>query len=269
MKSTSDSLHYFMILLVYTVFLVLIIQNQSNLLILGLSIIYIATFYILYRFKAMGIGDVFVMLWLSPPFIYWSLYHSGYGISPVAIFLPAAFMFGLFVSEIYAGYLLYRNGRKLRGVFLFLLSIATLSFSYLLVKSFLLIDPSTFFNSMIGLLLSYAIFYALGKRAENYLYFTRSVDELVEGDWVLEISIKGSCELSEDFKREFKIIQEGDGEIKISLRTPALNKKQMELLKELEQKGCKVEVWVKEGFPFVPAMFLSILSIVLVSYSII
>ena len=112
--------------------------------------------------------------------------------------------------------------------------------------SIALVIASLFFNPELRILililalivLVYPYLIILTREVEKkILTYRMKVNKLTEGDWIIK-----------DVKIGNKLIY--------SRKNPGVTKKQIDLLKKLRIK----EVLVKEGIPFVPAIFLGVLS---------
>jgi len=260
-KAVPDSINYFA--LVFTFFLAIhnFISHQiipKNIL---FSLAILIFFFILFSFKMMAIGDVFLMLWLS--------YYLGFmNVLPLLEFLIFTFLSGFLVSLAYSMYILKQNKQPIKLVFasLVLTTIAIIDLVYLYK-----IDPLNFQLYLISVLLilfSYVLFKREENKVKELLIFTRTPNELVEGDWV-EVPIKVKeipKNLEDEVKKYFSIEKKSYFELipkeNLLYGSKGLSKKQIEILQALG-KECDIKIRVKEGFPMVPAILLGYLLAIL------
>ena len=173
-KSVDDIVIY--ILLVFNVFyfLYLIIQNiyPENLIFSYLILLF---FVLLYLFRLLAIGDLFIFFSIFFLLSFFSPYK-------MLLFLFYLVLFGFIFHNIEA-IKIYKENRK--KYYISILNIILILISIYFINLFLL-----YFNiyylliSLIFVYIPYFLFRYISKDLEEKLTFIRNVNELVEGDWI-------------------------------------------------------------------------------------
>jgi len=294
-KSVSDVIHYLSLIFSFSFIITSIIYDFLPMNIF-FGYLLLLMFVILYIFRLLAIGDLYMMFFL----FYFLSYQS---LNSIIKFLIGLSFFGSLMQAIEAIKIYYRK-RDYKKMNIFVLS----SFLILISLTLFLYSLNDIINrfnlfliSILLLMFPLIVFKIYEKEIRESLTFKRKVDELVEGDWIEgEIEIK-DLNLLDELKKNFLVIEK-DGKyfikfdkydikkklyillisifpmvflnnqvlfiisilISILILTIkhdyffegelGLSKKQIEVLK----KALKDEEFiVKEGAPFIPAIFLS------------
>jgi len=199
--------------------------------------IYFGAGYLLYKAGAWGGGDVKLAAALGA--LFGPMEQISIWPTPFSFWLNAL-LFGAIFGIIGMLVLLFKNRKailpklkqkKILAIFLLLLvTFISLSIFSVLIKQLILLS----FVSLLGLFLF--LFKSFEKEC---LYKKIRPSSLVEGDWVVdEINIDGICYQPKKIGVEASDIEN---------------------LKKLEKEGKLLEVNVKDGIPYVPAMFAALL----------
>jgi len=298
-KSVDDIVIY--ILLVFNVFyfLYLIIQNiySENLIFSYLILLF---FVLLYLFRLLAIGDLFIFFSIFFLLSFFSPYK-------MLLFLFYLVLFGFIFHNIEA-IKIYKENRK--KYYISILNITLILISIYFINLFLL-----YFNiyylliSLIFVYIPYFLFRYISKDLEEKLTFIRNVNELVEGDWI-EDGIEVNNIKKEDREILIKYFDIYENENKYILKFKSnnklinsiiilfivilplifyfldeiffyysmsfiiifyhifqnklfigrfgLSKEEINILKKLGEYN-DIKVKVKEGAPFIPPIFLSLI----------
>jgi len=258
-KAVSDIINYFMT--IYTIFLAVYLYFKLNILppniIIALCVLLF--FLVLFLLKALAIGDLFLMLWLS--------YYIGF-LDSIRIlqFVLFSFLTGYIIAIIYSLFICYRaNRNKCEIVISFILGLIGYLLTIYLYKK-LIMDITLLILSMINLLGSFVVFKHIEPFIKDKLIFKRSPKLLVEGDWIEEPIVVNDLpdNIEKKIEQLFEITKNKDKGYLLVPRESlfygkkGLSKEQIEVLNELS-KYTPVIVSVREGFPFVPALFIGYL----------
>ena len=195
---------------------------------------------VMYYSRQWGGGDakLFMAIGIALPYFPEKLSFLNPNISAnfLLIIFINTLLFGFVYGMGYITYLYYKNKLKIKFK----------AKRHFLLMSIALVIASLFFNPELRILililalivLVYPYLIILTREVEKkILTYRMKVNKLTEGDWIIK-----------DVKIGNKLIY--------SRKNPGVTKKQIDLLKKLRIK----EVLVKEGIPFVPAIFLGVLS---------
>jgi hypothetical protein len=298
-KSVDDIIIYILLIFNVFYFLYLIIQNiyPENLIFSYLILLF---FVLLYLFRLLAIGDLFIFFSIFFLLSFFSLYK-------MLLFLFYLVLFGFIFHNIEA-IKIYKENRK--KYYISILNIILILISIYFINIFLL-----YFNiyylliSLIFVYIPYFLFRYISKDLEEKLTFIRNVNELVEGDWI-EDGIEVNNIKKEDreilikyfdiyenenkyilkFKRNNKLINSIiilfivilplifyflNGiffyysmpfiiifyhifQNKLFIGRFGLSKEEINILKKLGEYN-DIKVKVKEGAPFIPPIFLSLI----------
>ncbi|EOD42380.1 putative membrane protein [Candidatus Nanobsidianus stetteri] len=298
-KSVDDIIIYILLIFNVFYFLYLIIQNiyPENLI---FSYFILLFFVLLYLFRLLAIGDLYIFFSIFFLLSFFSLYK-------MLLFLFYLVLFGFIFHNIEA-IKIYRENRK--KYYISIINIILILISIYFINLFIL-----YFNiyylliSLIFVYIPYFLFRYISKDMEEKLTFIRNVNELVEGDWI-EDGIEVNNIKKEDkeilvkyfdiyenenkyilkFKRNNKLINSIIilfiiiiplifyflNEIffyysviliiifyhifqnKLFIGRFGLSKEEINILKKLGEYN-DIKVKVKEGAPFIPPIFLSLI----------
>ena len=173
-KSVDDIIIYILLIFNVFYFLYLIIQNiySENLIFSYLILLF---FVLLYLFRLLAIGDLYIFFSIFFLLSFFSPYK-------MLLFLFYLVLFGFIFHNIEA-IKIYRENRKKYYISIF--NIVLILISIYFINLFIL-----YFNiyylliSLIFVYIPYFLFRYISKDLEEKLTFIRSVNELVEGDWI-------------------------------------------------------------------------------------
>lgn len=231
-KEVSDSLNYTMILISSSLILLDFFNNFNfnNLINRLLSFIfYLGISYLFLIKKFWGGGDLKITLWLS---LFFSKIRDAF------LYFIILMISGGIIGGLYSVYMVIKNRKRIK--------IENLKKkSHIIFLTFPFIIISIFLGNYLMLLLYLfiLILFISTVVSEDLFIVERSVNELVEGDW-----------LAEDIIYNGKVI--------ISKEKPYIDKEDIELLKKLKIKKVKI----REGIPFVPAFLISYIIYLLYDY---
>jgi hypothetical protein len=298
-KSVDDIIIYILLIFNVFYFLYLIIQNiyPENLIFSYLILLF---FVLLYLFRLLAIGDLFIFFSIFFLLSFFSLYK-------MLLFLFYLVLFGFIFHNIEA-IKIYKENRK--KYYISILNIILILISIYFINLFLL-----YFNiyylliSLIFVYIPYFLFRYISKDLEEKLTFIRNVNELVEGDWI-EDGIEVNNIKNEDKEILIKYFDIYENENKYILKFKSnnklinsiiilfivilplifyflneiffyysmpfiiifyhifqnklfigrfgLSKEEINILKKLGEYN-DIKVKVKEGAPFIPPIFLSLI----------
>jgi len=298
-KSVDDIIIY--ILLIFNVFYFsyLIVQNiyPINLIFSYLILLF---FILLYLFRLLAIGDLYIFFSIFFLLSFFSLYK-------MLLFLFYLVLFGFIFHNIEA-IKIYKENRKKYYISIFNI-ISILASIYFINIFFLYLNIYYLLISLIFIYTSYFLFRYISSDLEKRLTFIRNVNELVEGDWI-EDEIELNSIKEEDRKiltKYFDIYEKNNKYIlkfknntklvnsfiiliiatlplifyllnevffyyfipfiiifyhifqnKLFIGRFGLSKEEINILKKLEEYN-DIKVKVKEGAPFIPPIFLSLM----------
>jgi len=173
-KSVDDIIIYILLIFNVFYFLYLIIQSiyPENLIFSYLILLFFA---LLYLFRLLAIGDLFIFFSICFLLSFFSPYK-------MLLFLFYLVLFGFIFHNIEA-IKIYKENRK--KYYISILNIILILISIYFINLFLL-----YFNiyylliSLIFVYVPYFLFRYMSKDMEKKLIFIRNVNELVEGDWI-------------------------------------------------------------------------------------
>jgi hypothetical protein len=298
-KSVDDIIIYILLIFNVFYFLYLIIQNiyPENLIFSYLILLF---FVLLYLFRLLAIGDLFIFFSIFFLLSFFSPYK-------MLLFLFYLVLFGFIFHNIEA-IKIYKENRK--KYYISVLNIILILISIYFINLFLL-----YFNiyylliSLIFVYTPYILFRYISKDLEEKLTFIRNVNELVEGDWI-EDGIEVNNIKKEDKEILIKYFDIYENENKYILKFKSnnklinsiiilftvilplifyflneiffyysmlfiiifyhifqnklfigrfgLSKEEINILKKLGEYN-DIKVKVKEGAPFIPPIFLSLI----------
>jgi len=298
-KSVDDIIIYILLIFNVFYFLYLIIQNiyPENLIFSYLILLFFA---LLYLFRLLAIGDLFIFFSIFFLLSFFSPYK-------MLLFLFYLVLFGFIFHNIEA-IKIYKENRK--KYYISILNIILISISIYFINLFFL-----YFNiyylliSLIFVYMPYFLFRYISKDLEEKLTFIRNVNELVEGDWI-EDGIEVNNIKKEDREILIKYFDIYENENKYILKFKSnnklinsiiilfivilplifyflneiffyysmpfiiifyhifqnklfigrfgLSKEEINILKKLGEYN-DIKVKVKEGAPFIPPIFLSLI----------
>jgi len=298
-KSVDDIIIY--ILLIFNVFYFsyLIVQNiyPINLIFSYLILLF---FILLYLFRLLAIGDLYIFFSIFFLLSFFSLYK-------MLLFLFYLVLFGFIFHNIEA-IKIYKENRKKYYIPIFNI-ISILASIYFINIFFLYLNIYYLLISLIFIYVPYFLFRYISSDLEKSLTFIRNVNELVEGDWI-EDEIELNSIKEEDRKiltKYFDIYEKNNKYIlkfknniklvnsfiiliiatlplifyllnevffyysipfiiifyhifqnKLFIGRFGLSKEEINILKKLEEYN-DIKVKVKEGAPFIPSIFLSLM----------
>ncbi|MEM1687882.1 MAG: hypothetical protein QXM04_00610 [Nanopusillaceae archaeon] len=214
-KSVSDSIHYFLIIFafsitIYNLYIGNLPQNSF------LSYLILIFFFLMYLLKFLAIGDLYIMFSLF-------FFLSNFSFQQIFKFLIMLAVGGSIVHGFEALKIFYRN-KEFKNLFFIIFSILSsliAGIMYLISFSNFLEKYPLFFLSSLLFLVSATILKIYENRLKKELTFERTIDELVEGDWIEnELFINEIPEnLSKDFEENFFLEKKEKGYI-IKLKNP-------------------------------------------------
>jgi len=294
-KSVSDIIHYLSLIFSFSFIITSIIYDFLPVNIF-FGYLLLLVFVILYIFRLLAIGDLYIMFFL----FYFLSYQN---LNNIIKFLIGLSFFGSLMQSIEAIKVYYKKrSYKKMVVFISSFFLILMSLSLFLYSLDDIINRfNLFLISIFLLMFPLVTFKVYEKEIKDSLTFKRKADELVEGDWVEgEIEIKDPNFLDE-LKKNFLVVEK-DGKyfikfdkynvkknfyillisifpiiffnnqilfiisilISILILTVkhdyffegelGLSRKQIEILKKVFKDE---EFTVREGAPFIPAIFLS------------
>jgi len=298
-KSVDDIIIYILLIFNVFYFLYLIIQNiyPENLIFSYLILLF---FSLLYLFRLLAIGDLFIFFSIFFLLSFFSPYK-------MLLFLFYLVLFGFIFHNIEA-IKIYKENRKkyyisILNIILILISIYFINLFFLYFNIYYLLI------SLIFIYIPYFLFRYISKDLEEKLTFIRNVNELVEGDWI-EDGIEVNNIKKEDKEILIKYFDIYENENKYILKFKSnnklinsiiilfivilplifyflneifffysmpfiiifyhifqnklfigrfgLSKEEINILKKLGEYN-DIKVKVKEGAPFIPPIFLSLI----------
>ena len=298
-KSVDDIIIYILLIFNVFYFLYLIIQNiyPKNLIFSYLILLFFA---LLYLFRLLAIGDLYIFFSIFFILSFFSLYK-------MLLFLFYLVLFGFIFHNIEA-IKIYKENRKkycisILNIILILISIYFINLFFLYFNIYYLLI------SLIFVYIPYFLFRYISKDLEEKLTFIRNVNELVEGDWI-EDGIEVNNIKKEDREIVIKYFDIYENENKYILKFKSnnklvnsiiilfivilplifyflneiffyysmpfiiifyhifqnklfigrfgLSKEEINILKKLGEYN-DIKVKVKEGAPFIPPIFLSLI----------
>ena len=302
-KSVDDIIIYILLIFNVFYFLYLIIQNiyTGNLIFSYLILLF---FVLIYLFRLLAIGDLFIFFSIFFLLSFFSLYK-------MLLFLFYLVLFGFIFHNIEA-IKVYKENRK--KYYISIINIILILISIYFINLFLL-----YFNiyylliSLIFIYIPYFLFRYISKDLEEKLTFIRNVNELVEGDWI-EDGIEVNNIKKEDREILIKYFDIYENENKYILKFKSnnklinsiiilfiaiiplifyflngiffyysmpfiiifyyifqnklfigrfgLSKEEINILKKLGEYN-DIKVKVKEGAPFIPPIFLSLILLII------
>jgi hypothetical protein len=298
-KSVDDIIIYILLIFNVFYFLYLIIQNiyPENLIFSYLILLFFA---LLYLFRLLAIGDLFIFFSIFFLLSFFSPYK-------MLLFLFYLVLFGFIFHNIEA-IKIYKENRK--KYYISILNIILISISIYFINLFFL-----YFNiyylliSLIFVYIPYFLFRYISKDLEEKLTFMRSVNELVEGDWIEDgIEVNNIKEEDKEILIKYFDIYENENKYILKFKSNnklinsiiilfivilplifyflneiffyysmpfiiifyhifqnklfigrfGLSKEEINILKKLGEYN-DIKVKVKEGAPFIPPIFLSLI----------
>ena len=298
-KSVDDIVIYILLIFNVFYFLYLIIQNiyPENLIFSYLILLF---FVLLYLFRLLAIGDLFIFFSIFFLLSFFSPYK-------MLLFLFYLVLFGFIFHNIEA-IKIYKENRK--KYYISILNITLILISIYFINLFLL-----YFNiyylliSLIFVYIPYFLFRYISKDLEEKLTFIRNVNELVEGDWIEdEIEVNNIKKEDREILIKYFDIYENENRYILKFKSNnklinsiiilfivilplifyfldeiffyysipfiiifyhifqnklfigrfGLSKEEINILKKLGEYN-DIKVKVKEGAPFIPPIFLSLI----------
>lgn len=298
-KSVDDIIIYILLIFNVFYFLYLIIQNiyPENLIFSYLILLF---FVLLYLFRLLAIGDLFIFFSIFFLLSFFSPYK-------MLLFLFYLVLFGFIFHNIEA-IKIYKENRK--KYYISILNIILILISIYFINLFLL-----YFNiyylliSLIFVYIPYFLFRYISKDLEEKLTFIRNVNELVEGDWIEdEIEVNNIKKEDREILIKYFDIYENENKYILKFKSNnklinsiiilfivilplifyfldeiffyysipfiiifyhifqnklfigrfGLSKEEINILKKLGEYN-DIKVKVKEGAPFIPPIFLSLI----------
>ena len=298
-KSVDDIIIYILLIFNVFYFLYLIIQNiyPENLIFSYLILLF---FVLLYLFRLLAIGDLFIFFSIFFLLSFFSPYK-------MLLFLFYLVLFGFIFHNIEA-IKIYKENRK--KYYISILNITLILISIYFINLFLL-----YFNiyylliSLIFVYIPYLLFRYISKDLEEKLTFIRNVNELVEGDWIEdEIEVNNIKKEDREILIKYFDIYENENKYILKFKSNnklinsiiilfivilplifyflneiffyysipfiiifyhifqnklfigrfGLSKEEINILKKLGEYN-DIKVKVKEGAPFIPPIFLSLI----------
>ena len=173
-KSVDDIIIYILLIFNVFYFLYLIVQNiyPGNFI---FSYYILLFFTLLYLFRLLAIGDLFIFFSIFFLLSFFSLYK-------ILLFLFYLVLFGFIFHNIEA-IKIYKENRKRYYISIF--NIISILVSIYFINLFVLyFDIYYLLISLIFIYIPYFLFRYISKDLEEKLTFMRNVNELVEGDWI-------------------------------------------------------------------------------------
>ncbi|NAZ26008.1 MAG: hypothetical protein GU343_00490 [Nanoarchaeota archaeon] len=298
-KSVDDIIIYILLIFNVFYFLYLIIQNiyPENLIFSYLILLFFA---LLYLFRLLAIGDLFIFFSIFFLLSFFSPYK-------MLLFLFYLVLFGFIFHNIEA-IKIYKENRKkyyisILNIILILISIYFINLFFLYFNIYYLLI------SLIFVYIPYFLFRYISKDLEEKLTFIRNVNELVEGDWIEdEIEVNNIKKEDREILIKYFDIYENENKYILKFKSNnklinsiiilfivilplifyflneiffyysmpfiiifyhifqnklfigrfGLSKEEINILKKLGEYN-DIEVKVKEGAPFIPPIFLSLI----------
>jgi len=205
-------------------------------------LIFLGVSMIAYYTRQWGGGDakLFIALGIAMPYYpsELSIFNPNLNVDFMLILVFNILLSGFVYGIGYLVYLMIRNKNKLKklnlrvNIFYFLLPLAIM-----ILSLFFSDEPRILLLMLAFLVLIYPYLTRIVKFAEmEIMTYPLRVDKLTEGDWVVE----------DVYHKNDKVY---------SRKSPGVTKEQIELFKKYRIKN----VMVREGIPFVPAIFLGVL----------
>lgn len=205
-KSVSDIIHYLLLVFAFSIatYNLLIGNVNGNYLYAYFILIF---FFLMYLFKFLAIGDLYIMFSLL-------FFLSNLNFQQILVFFIMLAIFGAVFHSIEAIKIFYKN-KEIKNLFfvtvaMILSILAGILFSIIFKN--IMEMYNLFLISSFLLLISTIILKLYEEKIKKELTFERSVDELVEGDWVEnEIKVKNIPEeLLEEISKNFVLEKKGD-----------------------------------------------------------
>ncbi|MEM4757833.1 MAG: hypothetical protein QW184_01630 [Nanopusillaceae archaeon] len=198
-KSVSDIIHYLLLVFAFSIAIYnLLTGNVNNNYFYSYFILLF--FFLMYLFKFLAIGDLYIMFSLF-------FFLSNLNFQQILVFFIMLAIFGAVFHSMEAIKIFYKN-KEIKNVFFvtiaMLLSILAGIFFSITFKN-MIENYNLFLMSSFFLLISTIILKTYEEKIKKELTFERSIDELVEGDWVEnEIKIRNIPEeLLEEINKNF------------------------------------------------------------------
>jgi preflagellin peptidase FlaK len=196
----------------------------------------------MYYTRQWGGGDAKLFMALGIALPYYpkelTIFNPNLNVHFMFIIILNLLIFGFLFGMIYMSYLLFKHKSKLNKFKLKIKKVYyILSIGVVILSLFFHYELKLLLLILAFLILIYPYLFAVIKFAEKeILTYKLKVDKLTEGDWILH----------DIYYKKRKIY---------SRKSPGVTKKQIEFFKKYKIK----EVIVREGIPFVPAIFLGVL----------
>ena len=302
-KSVDDIIIYILLIFNVFYFLYLIVQNiyPGNFI---FSYYILLFFMLLYLFRLLAIGDLFIFFSIFFLLSFFSLYK-------MLLFLFYLVLFGFIFHNIEA-IKAYKENRKRYYISIF--NIISILVSIYFINLFVLyFDIYYLLISLILIYIPYFLFRYISKDLEEKLTFMRNVNELVEGDWIEdEIEINSIKKEDKEILAKYFDIYENENKYVLKFKNNnklinsliiliisvlplifyflnevffyysipfiiifyhifqnklfigrfGLSKEEINILKKLGEYN-DIKVKVKEGAPFIPPIFLSLIFLII------